>query len=98
VSGSPIPRLITSTPAARLAAIFCSSCANRYGGICSRRLLGCMQLLDEVIGQAAAEHGQSPAAQIDVQILSYLDLELAAVQHHGDRRISAAQHGGAPRT
>ena len=61
VSGSPIPRLITSTPAARLAATLRSSSANRYGGIRSRRLLGRMQLLYEVVGQAAARTRALPS-------------------------------------
>src|SRR5215831_14394353 len=39
-SGSPMPRLITSTPASRFAAILRSSSANAYGGIRSSRLLG----------------------------------------------------------
>src|SRR6516225_7011639 len=39
-SGSPMPRLITSTPAARFAAILRSSSAKAYGGIRSSRLLG----------------------------------------------------------
>src|SRR5205085_6251987 len=37
VSGSPTPKLITSTPAARFAAIFLSISANRYGGRLSIR-------------------------------------------------------------
>src|SRR3954454_7255190 len=36
-SGSPIPRLITSIPAARFSAICCSSSWNLYGGMASRR-------------------------------------------------------------
>src|SRR5947208_9218577 len=39
-SGSPMPRLITSAPAARLAAILRSSSAKAYGGIRCRRSLG----------------------------------------------------------
>ena len=37
MSGSPIPRLITSIPSACFAAILRSSSANMYGGIASRR-------------------------------------------------------------
>src|SRR5207249_6120100 len=37
VSGSPTPKLITSTPAARFAEIFLSISANRYGGRLSIR-------------------------------------------------------------
>src|SRR4051794_7832045 len=89
-----MPRLMTSTPAARLAAIFPSSWANAYGGMRSRRLLGCMQLLFEVLAQAALEHGPRPACPVDVQILPHLNLELAAVeqnQHHlGGRPLCTA--------
>ena len=70
-------------PAARLAAILRSSSANRYGGIL--RVAGAysvvMQLLDEFIGERAAEHRHRPAGQRYVQILPHLDLELAAVEH-----------------
>src|SRR3981081_4159986 len=79
-----MPRLITSTPAARFSAIFRSSWAKAYGGMRSRRLLGFMQLLFEIVAQATLEHRPRPARQIDPQILADLDLELAAVEHHGD--------------
>src|SRR5580700_6411616 len=92
MSGSPMPRLITSIPASRLEAILRSSSANRYGGISSRRLLGFMQLLDEFVGQDAAVHGHGPAGQVDVQILPHFDLELAPVEDHGDRRMAATEH------
>ena len=45
MSGSPIPRLITSMPAARLSAILRSSSANMYGGIASRRLEGSVRAM-----------------------------------------------------
>src|SRR5947199_347564 len=45
-----MPRLITSIPAARLAAIFRSSSANRYGGIRWRRLVGCTELVPDDLG------------------------------------------------
>src|SRR5689334_2320564 len=45
VSGSPIPRLMTSTPAACFSAILRSSSANRYGVMRLRRSLGLIQLL-----------------------------------------------------
>ena len=50
-----------------------------------------MQLLDQLGGQLAAEHGDRPAGQVNVQVLPHLDLELAAVQAHGDRAVAAAQ-------
>src|SRR5271169_5176424 len=81
-SGSPMPRLITSTPAARLSAILRSSCAYAYGGMRSRRLLGLIQLPFEVLAQATREHGPRPACQAHAQILPHLHLELPAVQHH----------------
>src|SRR6476620_6218303 len=40
VSGSPMPRLITSIPSSRFASIRRSSSANMYGGIASRRWEG----------------------------------------------------------
>src|SRR4029077_14623922 len=54
-SGSPMPRLITSTPAARLAAILRSSSANAYGGMRSRRLLGLIQLLRCLSGERVSD-------------------------------------------
>src|ERR1700722_3485395 len=82
-SGSPMPRLITSTPAARLSAILRSSWANAYGGMRSRRLLGFMQLLFELLADTPLEHRSRPACQVDVQILAHLDLQFAAVEHNG---------------
>src|SRR5580693_6002250 len=81
-SGSPMPRLITSTPAARFSAIFRSSSANAYGGIRSRRLLGFMQLLFELLAETTREHRSRPACQVDLQILPHLDQQLAAFEHH----------------
>src|ERR1700722_19746059 len=92
MSGSPIPRLITSTPAARLAAILRSSSANRYGGILSRRLLGRMQLLDEIVRQGPGVDRHRPAAEGNVQILPHLDRQLAAVEHDRDGRIAAVEY------
>src|ERR1700726_278959 len=104
-----MPRLITSTPAARFAAILLSSCANAYGGMRSRRLLGFMQLLCEVVAEAALEHGPRPACQVDAQVLPHLHLELAAVEDHrqtgaiglpaavldvGDRGAAGTRAGG----
>src|SRR5450755_211669 len=91
MSGSPIPRLITSTPAARLAATLRSSSANRYGGMRSRRLLDRMQLLYEFVGERSAIHRNRPAAQIDLQFLPHLDLQLAAVECDRDRRVAPLQ-------
>src|SRR4051794_12471034 len=99
-SGSPIPSEITSTPCAFFKAILRSSSANRYGGIRSRRSAGCMQLLDELVGQLAPIHGDRPAGQVDVQVVGDVDLELAAVQADGDGRVAALERvgdGGAAR-
>src|SRR5438309_9795475 len=81
-SGSPMPRLITSTPAAFLAAILRSSWANAYGGMRSRRLLGFMQLLLEVVAEASLEHGSRPACQVHAEVARHVDRQLAAVEHH----------------
>src|ERR1700753_2958566 len=99
MSGSPMPRLITSMPAARLAAILRSSSANRYGGIFSRRLLGRMQLLDEIVRQGSGVDRHRPAAEGNVQILLDLDGQLAAVEHDRDGGIAAVEHvcDGRPR-
>src|ERR1019366_5917581 len=72
-SGSPIPRLITSTPAARFSSIVRSRRANAYGGMRSRRLLGLMQLLFEVLADPALEHRPRPACQVHPQILPHPD-------------------------
>src|SRR5579859_7643323 len=94
MSGSPMPRLITSIPAARLACTLRSSSANRYGWICSSRLLDRTKILHELRGHPAREHRQRPAGEPDVQILPHLDLELTTVQHHGDGRIAAPEDVG----
>src|SRR5215211_954789 len=86
-----MPSEITSMPCALLSAIFCSSWANRYGGIFSRRLLGFMKLLDEFRREHAAVHGHRPAGQVHVQVLPDLDLQVATVQVDGDRRVATAQ-------
>src|SRR2546421_777686 len=83
-----MPRLITSTPAARFSAIFRSSWANAYGGMRSRRLLGFMQLLFEVLAEAALEHRPRPTRQVDLQVLADLDLELTAVEQHGHASLA----------
>src|SRR5580693_8406269 len=85
-SGSPMPRLITSTPSARFSAILRSSWANTYGGMRSRRLLGFMQLLLEILAEATREHRSRPACQVHAQILPHLHLQLAAVQQHSHAR------------
>src|SRR5437588_5864456 len=92
MSGSPIPRLITSMPAARLAAILRSSSANRYGGMRSRRLLDRTQLLHEIVGERSAEHRHGPARQVDAEVLPYLDFELAAVERYNHWRGPAFEH------
>src|SRR5438105_275776 len=83
-----MPRLITSTPAVRCSATLRSSCANAYGGMSSRRLLGFMQLPCELVAEPPAEDGSRPARELDVQILLHLDLELAAVEHHRHVRLA----------
>src|SRR3984957_15411935 len=90
-SGSPIPRLMTSTPAACLAAILRSSSANRYGGMRPRRSLGLMPLLDEVLAELSREHGTCPACQVYVQILSHLYAQLSPVEQYRDLLWSTAQ-------
>src|SRR5438552_16718742 len=57
-SGSPMPRLITSTPAARLAAILRSSSANAYGGMRSRRWLGFIRLPPHRLNGLAPPSGE----------------------------------------
>src|SRR5215217_5351857 len=93
VSGSPIPRLITSTPAARFSLIFRSSSANRYGGRRSSRLLGCIQLLEEFLAQRPRVHGTRPAGQVHMEVLAHVDHELAPVEHHGHRAVHTTQGG-----
>src|SRR5690242_5476068 len=90
-----MPRLITSMPAARLASTLRASSANRYGGIFSSRrlglmgrLLGGMAALDEFIREVATEYRYRPTGQRHLQILPHLDLELAAVEQHRDRRAA----------
>src|ERR1700680_4775110 len=85
-SGSPIPRLMTSTPAARFSAILRSSWAKAYGGMRSRRLLGFMQLLFSLFAEGARDHGPGPACQVDLKILPHLHQQLAAVEQDLDRR------------
>src|SRR5271165_2927984 len=92
-----MPRLITSTPAARLSAILRSSCANAYGGMRSRRLLGFMKLLLELVAETTLEHRARPACQIDLQALPHLDDQLAAVQDHGHELRGHWPPGGRPR-
>src|SRR3954447_26371384 len=93
-SGSPIPSEITSTPCSLFRAILCSSSANRYGGIRSRRSAGCMQLLDELVGELAPVHGDGPAGQVDVQVVGDVDLKLAAVEADADGRVAPHQRVG----
>src|ERR1700741_758890 len=75
-----MPRLITSMPASRFSAILRSSWAKAYGGIFSRRLLGFMQLLFELVADRAREHRARPACQIDAEVRPHLDQQLTAVQ------------------
>src|SRR3954465_13372272 len=84
-----MPSEMTSTPCSFFAAILRSSSANRYGGIRSRRSAGCMQLLDELVGELAPVHRDRPAGQVDVQVVGDLDLELAAVEADGHGRVAS---------
>src|SRR5205823_6863085 len=85
VSGSPIPRLITSIPCACFSWIFRSSSANRYGGRRSSRSLVFTEVLQEFIAQRPRVHRNRPAGQVHVHVLADFDLELAAVQRDGHR-------------
>src|SRR4051812_24253525 len=87
-----MPSEITSMPCAFLSAILRSSWANRYGGIRSRRLLGLIQLLDELFAQRRAVHAPRPAGQRHVQVLPHLHLEVAAVEVHRNGTLAAVQH------
>src|SRR4051812_14238381 len=87
-----IPSEITSMPCAFLSAILRSSCANRYGGMRSRRLLGLIQLLDEFVAERGRVDALRPAGECHVQVLPHLDLELAAVELHGHGARAAAEY------
>jgi len=54
----------------------------KVGGICSSRLLGCIQLLDQKVRELAGEDRHRPPRQVDVEILSHLDTQLAAIESH----------------
>ena len=102
VSGSPIPSEITSTPAAFFSAILRSSCANRYGGIRSRRSTrSACSSFRKSSDERAREHGDRPAGQVHVQVLAHLDVSSPPSSAHGrPRDVAAAQHvrdGGAGR-
>src|SRR5437764_10176167 len=89
-----MPSEITSMPASRFAATLRSSSANRYGGIRSRRSLGCIQVPFKLFGQLAPVYRHCPAAQVDVQVLPHVDLQLAAVEADGDLAVAPAQNMG----
>ena len=85
VSGSPIPSEMTSTPAAFLAAIFCSIWAKRYGG--SRRsrsaptvraLSQVLQRVDELRGQLAPVELLGRTGHRHLQVVADGDLQVAA--------------------
>src|SRR4051812_30552743 len=90
VSGSPMPRLITSMPCALFSEIFRSSSANRYGGRRSSRSLVFTKFLQEFIGERPAVHGDRPSGQGHVHVLPHLDLEFAAIELDGDGAVDAA--------
>src|SRR3954468_3398674 len=101
VSGSPMPSEITSIPCAFFSRILRSSSANRYGGMRSRRLLGLIQLLYELVAERCGVHALRPASQGHVQVLAHLHLEVAAVEvhRHGARpALQHVSHGGSART
>ena len=52
------------------------------------------QLGEQLAADLAAIDGHRPAGQVDVQRLVDVDLELAAVELHGDGRVAAAQREG----
>src|SRR5260370_22411234 len=81
-----------ATPAARFWAILRSSWAKAYGGIFSRRLLGFIQLLFELVTDLAGEHGTRPACQIHPQVLPHLDQQLTAVEP--DRDLTGSRVSG----
>ena len=93
MSGSPTPKLITSTPAARFAAILRSISANRYGGRVSIRFATFTRLPFSPAarrGKHARSSGQ-PAEDLDDRsgqehgALGPFDLERPARHAHGDR-------------
>ena len=90
VSGSPMPRLITSTPGRLLLARSCAR-ARRTGtaGAAPGAYSARMQLLHELVAELAAVDGHGPAGQVHVQVLPHLDLEVAAVEVHGHRAVDA---------
>src|ERR1035437_8079099 len=88
-----MPKLITSTPAARFSAILRSSCAKAYGGMRSKRFLGLIKLLCELVAEAPLAPGPRPACQVDVQVLPHLYLQLAAVEHDGHTSVLAGEPG-----
>src|SRR3954447_15059970 len=66
----------------------------------SRRLLGLIQLLDELVAERRGVHAPRPAGQDHLQVVSHLYLEVAPVEVHGNRALAALQdvgHGGAAR-
>src|SRR3954470_8269505 len=87
-----MPSEITSIPCAFFSRIFRSSSANRYGGMRSRRLLGLIQLLYELIAERGRVDALRPAGQRHVQVLTHLHLEVAAVEVHGHGARAAAKH------
>src|SRR3954447_4932438 len=89
-----MPSEITSMPCAFLSAILRSSWANRYGGMRSRRLLGLIQLLPELVAERGRVDALRPAGKGHVQVLAHLDLEIAPVEVDGHGALAALQHVG----
>src|SRR3954452_24305907 len=87
-------------PCAFFSAILRSSWANRYGGMRSSRLLGLIQLLDELVAEGRGVHAPRPAGQGHVQVLADLHLEVAPVEVDPHRALATPEdvrHGGAAR-
>src|SRR4051794_12338400 len=87
-------------PCAFFSAILRSSWANRYGGMRSPRLLGLIQLLDEIVAERRGVHAPCPAGQRPVQGLPDPPPPVAAVEVHRNGTLPALEdesHGGARR-
>src|SRR5215210_9122396 len=57
------------------------------------RSLGRMQLLHELVAHCAAEHGHGPSGQAHAEVVTDLDLEVAAVEVDRDSALGAAEQG-----
>src|SRR3954453_8492135 len=89
-----MPRLITSMPCAFFSAILRSSWANRYGGMRSRRLLGLIQLLGELVGERRGVHAPCPAGQDPRLAPPPPTLGVPPVEVDGHRALTALEDVG----